>query len=111
MSTDLCTLTACELLEGFRTQTLSPVEVTEAVLRRIETLNPRPNAFNLVSDQALDEAKASEARWSGGQPKGLLDGVPVSIKDIILTKGWPTLRGPHTLDPQGPWNHAARVTD
>jgi len=60
MNRDLCALTACELLEGFRTQTLSPVEVTKAVLARIEALNPRLNAFNLVSDQALDEAKASE---------------------------------------------------
>src|SRR4026209_1636261 len=110
MSTDLCTLTACELLEGFRTQTLSPVEVTKAVLARIETLNPRLNAFHLVSAQALDEAKASEARWSSGQPKGLLDGVPVSIKDIILTRGWPTLRGSKTIDPKGPWNDDAPVT-
>jgi aspartyl-tRNA(Asn)/glutamyl-tRNA(Gln) amidotransferase subunit A len=110
MSEELCLLSASALLEGYRTQTLSPVEVTKAVLARIEALNPRLNAFNLVSDQALDEAKASEARWSGGQPKGLLDGVPVSIKDIILTRGWPTLRGSKTVDPKGPWNEDAPAT-
>src|SRR3954467_8152631 len=110
MSADLCALSATQLLDAFRKHELSPVEVTKAILARIEKLNPRLNAFNLVSDQALEEAKASEARWSSGQPKGLLDGVPVSIKDIILTKGWPTLRGSKTVDPKGPWNDDAPAT-
>ena len=107
---DLCTLTAVELLDSYRKHELSPVEVTRAVLERIERLNPVLNAFNLVSDRAIDEAKASEARWQSGQTKGLLDGVPVSIKDIILTKGWPTLRGSKTVDPKGPWNDDAPAT-
>src|SRR2546421_10165000 len=96
---DLCALTATELLDRYRKHDLSPVEVTRAVLERIEKLNPVLNAFNLVSDRALEDAKASEARWMSGQPKGLLDGVPASIKDIILTKGWPTLRGSNTIVP------------
>src|SRR3954447_16102352 len=104
---DLCALTATELLDGYRKHELSPVEVTRAVLERIERLNPVLNAFNLVSERAMDDAKASEARWMSGQPKGLLDGVPASIKDIILTKGWPTLRGSKTVDPKGPWNDDA----
>jgi len=107
MSEDLCLLSANALLDGYRRRTLSPVEVTEAILRRIEALNPKLNAFNLVSERALDEAKASEARWSSGQPKGLLDGVPVSIKDLILTRGWPTLRGSKTINPKGPWDDDA----
>src|SRR3954467_8394231 len=107
---DLCALTAVELLESYRKHELSPVEVTRTVLERIEKLNPVLNAFNLVSDRALDEAKASEQRWISGQTKGLLDGVPVSIKDIILTKGWPTLRGSKTVDPKGPWNDDAPAT-
>jgi aspartyl-tRNA(Asn)/glutamyl-tRNA(Gln) amidotransferase subunit A len=107
---ELWALTATELVEGFRKKTLSPVEVTDAVLARIEQLNPKLNAFCLISETALDEAKASEARWTAGQPRGLLDGVPVSIKDIILTKGWPTLRGSKTVDPKGPWNDDAPVT-
>jgi len=110
MSSELCTLAATELVDAFRKKTLSPVEVTAAVLKRIEALNPVFNAFNLVSENALTEAKASEARWLAGQPKGLLDGVPVSIKDLILTKGWPTLRGSKTVDPQGPWNDDAPAT-
>jgi aspartyl-tRNA(Asn)/glutamyl-tRNA(Gln) amidotransferase subunit A len=107
---DLCALSASALLDGYGRRTLSPVEVTEAVLRRIEALNPRLNAFNLISDRAMDEAKASEARWDSGKPMGLLDGVPVSIKDIILTKGWPTLRGSKTVSPKGPWNDDAPVS-
>src|SRR3954447_1574563 len=107
---DLCALTATELLDGYRKHELSPVEVTKAVLERIEKLNPVLNAFNLVSDHALEDAKASEARCMSGQTKGLLDGVPVSIKDIILTKGWPTLRGSKTVDPKGPWNDDAPAT-
>src|SRR4051812_15552599 len=110
MSADLCALSATQLLDAFRKHELSPVEVTRAVLERIERLNPVVNAFNLVSDHALEDAKASEARWLAGQPKGLLDGVPVSIKDIILTKGWPTLRGSKTVDPKGPWNDDAPAT-
>jgi aspartyl-tRNA(Asn)/glutamyl-tRNA(Gln) amidotransferase subunit A len=111
MSSDLCVLTASELVEAFRKRTLSPVEVTQAVLKRIEALNPVLNAFNLVAtEEALQQAKASEARWLAGQPRGLLDGVPVSIKDIILTKGWPTLRGSKTVDPKGPWNDDAPAT-
>ena len=110
MAKDLCDVTAVELLEGYRKHELSPVEVTKAIFQRIEKLNPLLNAFNLVSNHALDDAKASEARWMSGQPKGLLDGVPVSIKDIILTKGWPTLRGSKTVDPKGPWNDDAPAT-
>jgi aspartyl-tRNA(Asn)/glutamyl-tRNA(Gln) amidotransferase subunit A len=107
---DLCALTASALVDAFRKKTLSPAEVTAAVLKRIEALNPVLNAFSLVSENALNEAKASEARWLAGQPKGLLDGVPVSIKDLILTKGWPTLRGSKTIDPKGPWNDDAPAT-
>src|SRR2546423_7724383 len=110
MTADLCALTATELLEGYRKHDLSPVEVTRAVLERIEKLNPVVNAFNLVSEHALQDAKASEERWMAGQPKGLLDGVPASIKDIILTKGWPTLRGSKTVDAKGPWNDDAPAT-
>src|SRR3954451_9083165 len=110
MAADLCALTASVLLEAYGKHELSPVEVTRAVLERIEELNPKLNAFCLVSDRALEEARASENRWLSGQPRGLLDGVPVSIKDLILTKGWPTLRGSKTVDPSGPWNDDAPVT-
>jgi len=107
MSADLTSLSATELVELYRTHAVSPLEVTQAVLKRIDKLNPVYNAFNLVNERALDEAKASAARWQRGEPKGLLDGVPVSIKDILLTRGWPTLRGSKTVDPKGPWHDDA----
>jgi len=107
MSADLCALSATELVELYRMHAASPVEVARAVLGRIEKLNPELNAFCLISETVLQEAAASEARWLRGEPRGLLDGVPVSIKDLLLTRNWPTLRGSKTADPKGPWNDDA----
>jgi aspartyl-tRNA(Asn)/glutamyl-tRNA(Gln) amidotransferase subunit A len=104
---ELWAKTAAELLDGYRRHEFSPVEVSRAVLGRIEALNPKFNAFCLVSQEVEKEAKASESRWLAGQPRGLLDGVPVSIKDLLLTRGWPTLRGSMAVDPNGPWNDDA----
>src|SRR5919201_559402 len=110
LMSDIWALSASELLEHFRKRTLSPVEATQAVLARIQELNPKLNAFTLIASDALESAKQSEERWLNAQPKGLLDGVPVSIKDLLLTKGWPTLRGSKTIDPKGPWNDDAPAT-
>lgn len=97
-------LTATEMLEQFTRGELSPVEATEATLRRIAEADPAVNAFCLVdSERALRQARASEERWARGSPDGKLDGVPTSIKDIFLTEGWPTLRGSRTVDPDQPW--------
>ena len=94
MRSDLCSLTATELLALYQSRELSPGEVARAVLERIERLNPVLNAFCLVDAKAaLASARESEARWTRGAPMGPLDGVPVSIKDVFLTRGWPTLRG------------------
>jgi aspartyl-tRNA(Asn)/glutamyl-tRNA(Gln) amidotransferase subunit A len=106
MKNDLCSLSATELLALYRNKKLSPVDVLKAVQERIEILNPLLNAFCLV-DHSLKEAKKSEQRWFRNAPRGQLDGVPVSIKDLLLTKGWPTLRGSRTIDPKGPWNDDA----
>ena len=107
MSSDLLKLSAVDLLGLYRTKRLSPVEVTRAALGHIEALNPVLNAFCFVAPDALATAAASEARWMAGEPMGPLDGVPVSIKDILLTRGWPTLRGSKTVDPAGPWTDDA----
>ena len=110
MKNDLCALSATELLALYRSKKLSPVDVTRVTLERIDRLNPVLNAFcYLDADAALKSAKQSEQRWLKGAPQGLLDGVPASIKDLIVTKGWPTLRGSKTTDPKGPWNDDARA--
>jgi aspartyl-tRNA(Asn)/glutamyl-tRNA(Gln) amidotransferase subunit A len=97
-------LSAAALVVAYRERRLSPVEVANAALERIEAADRELNAFCLVDgDRALTEARASEARWAEGAPAGLLDGVPVAVKDILLTRGWPTLRGSKTIDPAGPW--------
>lgn len=111
MSEELCYTPAADLVDAYRAGKLSPVEVTQALLARIAAINPKVNAYNLVDEaSALRDAKASEARWKAGTPLGPIDGVPASIKDIILTKGWPTLRGSKTVDPQQDWNEDAPVT-
>jgi aspartyl-tRNA(Asn)/glutamyl-tRNA(Gln) amidotransferase subunit A len=104
-ATDLADCTAVELLQLYRRRAASPVEAVQAVLQRIERLQPTLNAFcHLAPDEALAAARDSEARWSAGRPMGVLDGVPASIKDLILTRGWPTLRGSRTVDPKQPWD-------
>jgi aspartyl-tRNA(Asn)/glutamyl-tRNA(Gln) amidotransferase subunit A len=108
---DLTACTAVELLAMYADGTASPVEATRAVFERIERLDPTLNAFcYLAADEALAAAAASEVRWGRGEPIGPLDGVPTSIKDLILTKGWPTLRGSRTVDPDQPWEVDAPAT-
>lgn len=103
-ATDLTQCTATELLALYRAKAASPVDATRAVLDRIARLDPQLKAFCLVdAESALASARASEARWQAGTPQGPLDGVPTSIKDLILTRGWPTRRGSRTIDPDQPW--------
>jgi aspartyl-tRNA(Asn)/glutamyl-tRNA(Gln) amidotransferase subunit A len=102
---DLADCTASELLDLYRTKRASPVEAAAAVLERIDRLNPVLNAFCLVDhDAALASARESEARWHRGEPTGVLDGVPTSIKDLFVTRGWPTLRGSRATDPNQLWD-------
>ena len=104
MSEELLSLPATRLLELYQARELSPVEVTHAVLNRIAQLDPVINAFCVVDEEsALASARASEQRWQQGKPLGLVDGVPTTVKDLVLAKGWPTLRGSLTIDPNQPW--------
>jgi aspartyl-tRNA(Asn)/glutamyl-tRNA(Gln) amidotransferase subunit A len=78
--------------------------VTAAILARIDAVNPQVNAFCLIDHEgALAAARAAEARWRKGAPLSFIDGVPAGIKDLILARGFPTLRGSKTVDPAGPW--------
>lgn len=108
---DLADCTATELLQLYRTHQASPVEAASAVFKRIDRLNPTLNAFcHSDPEGAALAAKLSEARWRKGAPVGALDGVPTSIKDLILTRGMPTLRGSHTIDPNQAWEVDAPAT-
>ncbi|BDB58709.1 MAG: amidase [Rhodococcus sp. (in: high G+C Gram-positive bacteria)] len=98
-------MTAVELVSAFSSGELSPVEVTRDVLDRIAAHDREINSFCLVDEEkALDQARRSEERWRTGYSKGLLDGVPISIKDVFLTDGWPTLRGSQAIDENQDWN-------
>ena len=108
MSEELALKTATDLLHGYRRLDFSPLEATEAVLRRIARLDPKLNAFTLIDTEgALKAARASTERWAKRSPDGRIDGVPITIKDLVLTKGWPTLRGSKAIDAAQPWTDDA----
>lgn len=108
MNQDIEWMTAGELAWAYRTHALSPVEVAEYLVGRIEALESRVNAFCYLDQEVtLAQARASEERFQTGAALGPLDGVPLSIKDLLLTKGWPTLRGSRTVDPHQPWTEDA----
>jgi aspartyl-tRNA(Asn)/glutamyl-tRNA(Gln) amidotransferase subunit A len=87
-------LSAPALVALYRRRQVSPVEVARSVLGHVERWEQHLHAlFLLRPEQVLEQARASEARWLKGQPLGLIDGVPVTIKDNIATRGDPTPLG------------------
>ncbi|UPK75930.1 amidase [Nocardioidaceae bacterium SCSIO 66511] len=97
-----------ELTAAYRSREVSPVEATQASLDTIEAHDGDVNAFVRVEgESALEAARASEKRWAAGEPIGPADGVPTSIKDIFLTRDWPTLRGSALIDEAGAWTEDA----
>jgi aspartyl-tRNA(Asn)/glutamyl-tRNA(Gln) amidotransferase subunit A len=84
-------LTIAEAARQISNRSLSPVELTNAHLTRIEALDPTLNAFVLVTEErALTDARASETRQMSGRLRGPLDGIPIAHKDIFGTAGIPT---------------------
>jgi aspartyl-tRNA(Asn)/glutamyl-tRNA(Gln) amidotransferase subunit A len=97
---DIAYLSADELLDLYCKKALSPAEVTRSLLDRLEALQPKFNAFCIVDrDGAMQAARGSEERWRRAAPQGPLDGVPVTIKDLVLMRGFPTRRGSHLVEP------------
>ena len=91
---EICYLSVAEMTDAIKTRRLSPVEIMEAVLRRIERLNPKLNAYcTLVVDRAREQARQAEAMVTRGKKLGPLHGVPISIKDLIFTKDIRTTGG------------------
>ena len=104
MTNDLALIPATDLVLLYSKKEASPVEATQAALDRIEKFNPVFNAFRVVdAEGALKAARESEARWAKGAPAGLIDGVPTTIKDLLLTKGMATLFGSKTVDEDQDW--------
>lgn len=82
---------AAELSAAYASRALSPVEVVQATLARMAAWEPRIHAmYRVDADRALAIAKAAESRWHAGNPLSPLDGVPVTLKDNLATKGDPT---------------------
>ena len=96
MTTDqeLAFTPAWELRGMMASKQVSPVELTELYLRRIEALDHNLNAYlTVTAEEALRDAREAEAAIQSGQPLGPLHGIPISIKDLNLTKGVRTTRG------------------
>ena len=108
--TQLCFLPAKELAGRIRRREVSPVEVVDAYLRRIETRNPVVNAYTLVlAEQAMAAARAAEAVVMSGTPLGPLHGVPVGIKDLDDVAGVPTSMGSRAVLDRVPRQSATAV--
>ncbi|MEL0090539.1 MAG: amidase family protein [Rhodospirillales bacterium] len=91
---DLCFFPATLLVQMIRAKQVSPVEVMQAIINRVERLEPKINAFAYFDgDRALDRAKVAEAQLARGEAQGALFGLPVTIKDLAVTGDMPTERG------------------
>ena len=87
-------MTMVEMARAVKEKRVSPVELVDAVLQRIEKLNPRVNAYcTLTADAAREKARAAESAVMQGAELGPLHGVPISIKDLIYTRGVRTTGG------------------
>jgi aspartyl-tRNA(Asn)/glutamyl-tRNA(Gln) amidotransferase subunit A len=87
-------MTAADLLAAYKSKKLSPVDVTDAIVKRIEAWEPKLKALYAPDfEGSRKAAKESEKRWQAGKPQGALDGVPITIKENIATKGVPVPLG------------------
>jgi aspartyl-tRNA(Asn)/glutamyl-tRNA(Gln) amidotransferase subunit A len=101
---------ALTLAQQIRTRNLSPVEVVDAVLRRIEALQPTVNAFiTVTAGEAREAARRAEAALMAGDAVGPLHGVPFSAKDLLFTKGIRTTMGSAIFADQVPAEDAVPV--
>jgi aspartyl-tRNA(Asn)/glutamyl-tRNA(Gln) amidotransferase subunit A len=92
--TSLHDLSAVDIIAGFRAKQFSPSEVLEDVLTHVAAWEPHIKALYAYDpDGARRAAAASTERWSKGEPAGALDGVPVTIKENVATKGQPVPLG------------------
>ncbi len=94
LPSDLYAASAAQLQRAYRQRQVSPVEVAQATIAHVQRWEPHLRAtWNFDPEQALTMARASEARWQQGQPLSALDGVPVTLKENIATRGQPVPLG------------------
>ena len=104
---NLCYLSAAEALQLFQNCRLSPVELLKAQIGRIARINPALNCFaDTYFDEALARAKASEVRYTKGQTLGILDGIPLAVKDAQRVKGKRTTHGSLIFKDAPPDDHS-----
>ena len=90
--------TIAQVAELIRSKSVSPVEITQEMLARIERLDGRFKSYaTVMADEALEAAKQAEAEIAVGQYRGPLHGVPIAVKDLCFTKGVPTMGGSQAL--------------
>ena len=101
---------ALELADLVRQRQVKPLEVLDAVLARLEAVNPTLNAFCFVAaDSARVAAREAEIAVMKGEPLGLLHGVPLSVKDVLLTRGLTTTGGSRLFEDFVPEEDALAV--
>ncbi len=92
--TDVATLTIAQVAPLVQRREVSPVEVTAAVLHRIDLLDGTLRAYlSVFADEALAAARAAEREIAAGSYRGPLHGLPLSVKDCLAVRGWPTTNG------------------
>ncbi len=104
---DLAFATVSEVAPLIRRREVSPIDLTESVLKRIERLNPTLNAFiTVTAEQARRSAKAAEEEIAAGYYRGPLHGIPISLKDLYETAGIRTTAGSRILGDYRPTRDA-----
>src|SRR5688500_5487695 len=109
VSNDLTTKSATELVALISSRAISPVEVVDAHLRRIEQVNPALNAIVTIAEDAIDRARVCEAALMSGNDVGPLHGLPVTVKDTIDTAALRTTSGSRIRAHHVPEQDAASV--
>src|SRR5260370_22415106 len=105
---DICMASVEELNVAYGNGSASPVEVIEAVLNRAEMLDPVLNAFCVIDpEMARMSARNSEERWGKKAPLSLLDGIPISVKDLSVAQGWPPRPGSMAINENEPCESVA----
>jgi aspartyl-tRNA(Asn)/glutamyl-tRNA(Gln) amidotransferase subunit A len=110
MTEDLAYLTIAEAGARFRQRTLSPVELTRAVLDRIDATEDRVHSYvTVLAESALAEAETTERELFSGNDRGPLHGIPLALKDLYATAGIPTTAASRLLKDSVPVEDATAV--